>query len=70
MEKARIQKELSRIRDEYRTNDICMAELLADITVPKGITYEEAFSIYISSRKWADSDLFFINRGDGKPEEL
>jgi len=70
MEKARIQEEISRIRDEYKANDICIAELLADITVPQGLTYEEAFSIYISSRKWADGDLFFIDRGDGSPEEL
>ncbi len=49
---------LESIIEEYRNNDICMAELLA-ATSADGLDIEEAFMLYVSSMKWADGGKFF-----------
>jgi hypothetical protein len=63
-------KELKRILDEYVHNDVCMAELLADITVPESVSYEQAFETYIKAMKTVEQDKFFLQREDEKIIEL
>ena len=63
-------KELKRILDEYIHNDVCVAELLADITVPENVSYEQAFETYIKAMKTVEQDKFFLQRRDEEIIEL
>lgn len=53
------EKEIKRILDIYNREDICIADLLANIKVPKGISYEQAFEIYIQLLKMIENDNFY-----------
>lgn len=53
------EKEIKRILDIYNKEDICIADLLADVKVPKGISYEQAFEIYIQLLKMIEKDNFY-----------
>lgn len=52
-------KEIKRILDIYNREDICIADLLANIKVPKGTSYEQAFEIYIQLLKMIENDNFY-----------
>lgn len=53
------EKEIKRILDIYNKEDICIADLLANIEVPKRISYEQAFEIYIQLLKMIEKDNFY-----------
>ena len=63
------EKLVNDIIDIYADNDLCMAEILADETVPDGLTYEEAFEVYIEAMKRADGDEFYTIK-EGEKYEL
>lgn len=54
------------IRAEFLTSDVCMSEFLASVPAD-GLTLEEAFNLYISARKWADGDRFFVAINEEDP---
>jgi len=49
---------LEQIQEQYHQNDICMGELLADISA-EGLSIEDAFELYIKALNWSDGDRFF-----------
>lgn len=53
------EKEIKRILDIYNREDICIADLLANIKVPKETSYEQAFEIYIQLLKMIENDNFY-----------
>jgi len=57
------------LRKEFWADDICMFDFLAGFTVV-GLSFEEAFEMYISSRKWADHDRFYLVTEESGMEEL
>ena len=63
------EKLVNDIIDIYADNDLCMAEILADVAVPDGLTYEEAFEVYIEAMKRADGDEFYTIK-EGEKYEL
>lgn len=50
------------IKDYIENSEVCMAEYLASKEVPQGITFEEAFYIYIKCMKQVEGDKFFVKR--------
>lgn len=50
------------IRDNIGNSEVCMAEYLASKEVPQGLTFEEAFNIYINCMKQVEGDRFFVKR--------
>lgn len=50
------------IRDNIENSEVCMAEYLASKEVPQGLTFEEAFNIYINCMKQVEGDRFFVKR--------
>ena len=50
------------IKDYIENSEVCMAEYLASKEVPQGITFEEAFNIYINCMKQVEGDGFFVKR--------
>ena len=69
MNEPKKEKLVNDIIDIYADNDLCMAEILADETVPDGLTYEEAFEVYIEAMKRADGDEFYTIK-EGEKYEL
>lgn len=57
-----IDKVLEFIKDEYRKNDLCMGEILAN-TSANGLTLEEAHELYKKSLNWSDGDEFYRKCG-------
>ena len=45
-------------------SEVCMAEFLADKEVPAGMTFEEAFEMYIECMKRAEGDRFYTIKED------
>lgn len=64
MDKQELNHVISKIRDEFWDEDVSMSDFLATTEVPAGMTFEDAFEVYIKARKWADHDHFYIHRGD------
>lgn len=61
---------VSDIIETYITDsDVCMAETLAFEKVPSGMTYEQAFKVYIKAMKEVEKDRFFTVK-DGETIEL
>lgn len=50
---------ISDLKEEYGKSDVCIAELLADLEVPEGMTYEEAFGIYVKMLSEIEGDAFY-----------
>ena len=49
------------LKDKYLDeSEVCMAEMLADEKVPSGMTFEEAFKMYVSLLGWSDGDKFYV----------
>ena len=48
-----------KIYDEFSNSDVCMGELLADIEVPAGMTFEDAFLLYVKIMNNVEQDRFF-----------
>ena len=57
-----VDKVLEFIKDEYRKNDLCMGEILAN-TSANGLTLEEAHELYKKSLNWSDGDEFYRKCG-------
>ncbi len=57
------------IKDYIENSEVCMAEYLASEKVPQGMTFEEAFNIYISCMKQVEGDKFFVEK-EGEMIEL
>ena len=60
---------LEEVKESYKKDGICMADLLAE-TVVDDLTIEQGFELYIKAKQWADGDKFYIQRAEGKPELL
>jgi len=55
----------SLIKDYIKNSDVVMAEYLASKKVPHGLTFEDAFEIYIELMKQANGDEFYtIKEGE------
>ena len=52
----------------YKESGVCMAEFLAS-EFPKGLSYEEAFEVYILCMKMVEGDEFYTIK-EGIKEEL
>lgn len=49
-----------RLIDDYETNsEVCLTEYLASEPVAPGLTYEQAFELYIKAMKKVEGDKFF-----------
>ena len=47
--------------DDYRKNsEVCLAEYLASAPVAGGMTYEQAFDLYIKAMKEVEGDRFYV----------
>lgn len=55
-----ITKEL--IKDYIENSEVCMAEYFASKEVPQGLTFEDAFNIYIICMKQVEGDKFFVEK--------
>ena len=57
---------VTKLVDTYlNDSEVCMAETLASEIVPAGITYEEAFFIYIKAMNRVEGDKFYaIKEGE------
>ena len=53
-----IKKEL--IKKFIEESDVCMAEFLASENVPNGMSFEDAFEMYIALMKEVEGDKFFV----------
>lgn len=69
MEKTAIEKKFHELQDYYlQESEVCMAELLATLEVPTGMTFEEAFGMYIALMKWSDGDKFYTIKEEERIE--
>lgn len=69
-----ITKESAKIADalikEYiKDSEVVMGEFLADKKVPNGISFEQAFEIYIACMQCVNGDRFYAIK-EGKKVEL
>ena len=63
-----VKETISQLLDKYRNTDwengVCMAEFLAS-EFPKGLSYEEAFQVYVECMKTVEGDEFYtIKEGE------
>ena len=59
------------LKKEYKEQDNCMYDFLANKKVPRGVTFEEAMKIYARLMYWAEADEFHrTNKLDGFGENL
>ena len=69
MASEKVKKVANQIIDKYYAeSEVCMAEFLA-WEKPKGLTYEEAFEVYILCMKMVEGDEFY-RIVEGIKEEL
>ena len=47
---------------DYRFQDVCAAEFLADTEVPAGMTFEQAFELYVEVMKTVEGDTFTVTK--------
>ena len=47
---------------DYHQQDVCAAEFLADKEVPEGMTFEQAFELYIEVMKTVEGDRFTVTK--------
>lgn len=47
---------------DYRFQDVCAAEFLAGEKVPEGMTFEQAFELYVEVMKTVEGDRFAVTR--------
>lgn len=67
--KREIEAIFQEIKDTYITeSEVCMAELLADLTIPAGVSFEDAFELYVALMKWSDGDEFYVVKEDERIE--
>lgn len=67
MEKSNTTKqgnEISILVKKYMEQDNCCFDFLANEKVPSGLTYEEAFEIYIGMMQMVEADRFIHIRGN------
>ena len=63
-----VKETASKIIDKYyKESEVCMAEFLAQ-EFPKGLTYEEAFEVYILCMKTVEGDKFYAIKEKDKIE--
>ena len=55
--------ELSILVKKYMEQDNCCFDFLANEKVPSGLTYEEAFEIYVGMMQMVEDDSFIHIRG-------
>lgn len=48
-----------KIYEGYHNSDVCVAEYLATTPVPKGLTFEDAFLLYVKFLTGIECDRFF-----------
>ena len=51
-------KKLEEIKKTYQESDICMGELLEDVSAD-GLSIDAAFYLYMAAIQWAEGDRFF-----------
>ena len=56
------------VKDYAEKSEVVMAEYLAWRKVPEGLSYEDAFELYIAAMKQANGDRFFAIKGRKKIE--
>ena len=60
---------LNELIKEYTTDsEVCMGEFLAYKKVPQGMTFEQAFEMYIKCMNMVEGDEFFVKQENS--EEL
>ena len=47
---------------DYRFQDVCAAEVLADTEVPAGMDFEKAFELYVEVMKIVEGDTFTVTK--------
>lgn len=47
---------------DYRFQDVCAAEFLAREKVPEGMTFEQAFELYVEVMKTVEGDRFTVTK--------
>ncbi len=52
-----------KIKEEYFESEVCMGELLADISAD-GLTLEQAFELYCKAKEWADGDEIIVKQSE------
>ena len=57
------------INEYIDESEVVMAEFLAWKKVPRGMTFEDAFEMYIRAMKEATGDQFYVVK-EGETEEL
>ncbi len=63
------EQRVAELLSTYEDSEVCMAETLASEVVPAGVSYEEAFEIYIEAMKRVEGDTFYAIK-DGEKIEL
>jgi hypothetical protein len=56
---------LEKIKEIYINDDLGMFELLGAIKcsdIDKDMTIEDAFELYVEAKKWADGDIFTVDK--------
>ena len=64
----RFDEVLKSVKGDYKSNDLCMVEILAN-TLANGLTLEEAHKLYIELLNWSDGDEFFRKLGTSESIE-
>ena len=57
-----MKKKLEYLKSEYHQCDVCMDEMLNDLSAD-GLTIGEAFDVYVAAMNWANGDRFFVRCG-------
>lgn len=58
----RVINKLEEIKKAYETSDVCMGELLEDLSAD-GLSIDDAFYVYMIALEYAEGDTFYRKLG-------